>query len=80
LLTRLGKKGRKIFREPPHPVSGGGEGLALGSGGDGWADFSAPFFDFGFDGVADLASADKLFVMVAMEGGGIGEAPVQTSC
>src|SRR5207244_11524347 len=43
----------------------------------GRTNFRAPIFDFGFDGVADLAGARKFLVVAALQSGGIGEAPVQ---
>ena len=47
------------------------------SGRDGRTDLSAPGFDFGFDGVADLARAGEFFLVRARDGGGIREAPVK---
>src|SRR5438132_134332 len=45
----------------------------------GWTNFQAPIFDFGFDGIPDLAGARKFLVVAALLSGGIGEAPVQAS-
>ena len=41
------------------------------------ADLGAPLFDFGFDGIADFASAGEVFVVAILKGGGVGEAPMQ---
>ena len=54
-----------------HPM---GEGELCGDSG---AHLGAPFLNFGFDGVADLAGAGQLLIVAALERGGVRKTPVQ---
>jgi hypothetical protein len=56
----------------------GGEGSASAAlGGDSGANFGAPFFDFGFYGVADFAGSGEFFRVRPLEGGRVGETPME---
>src|SRR5438093_12011372 len=71
-----GKRAQVFLPSPvalSHPM---GEGELCGDSG---AHLGAPFLNFGFDGVADLAGAGQLLIVAALERGRIGKAPMQAA-